>query len=87
MIRILYSDPFLRAIRKTPRAQQEKLAALVPLLQKDPFHPKLHTKPLGGAYSGFYSFRITHDWRVIFQFNAPNQVTLLEAGHRKDVYR
>lgn len=36
---------------------------------------------------GFYSFRITRDWRVIFQFENPEVIKLIEMGHRKDIYR
>jgi addiction module RelE/StbE family toxin len=87
MISLVYGNNFLSSVRKIPRQQQEKLANLLELFQDNPFYPKLHTKHLTGKLSGFYSFRITRDWRVIFQFLSPQEIQLLEAKHRKDIYR
>jgi len=87
MIKIRYSERFLRAARKLPSPQQKKLASLLETLQEDPFHPQLHTKPLVGELSGLYAFRITRDWRVIFQFLNEKTIHLIEVGHRKDIYR
>src|SRR3990167_8380347 len=63
-------------VKKILRASQEK-----------PFHQLLHAKSLTGSLAGFYSFRITRDWRVIFQFVNPQTIKLIEAAHRKDIYR
>lgn len=87
MIEIFYSDYFIRSAKKIPLAQQEKLAYLLTLLQKNPFHSQLHSKPLTGKLFGFYSFRITRDWRVIFQFISPQKINLVDVGHRKDIYK
>lgn len=87
MISILYGRHFLRSARDLPNAQQEKLATLLELFRESPFHSKLHTKHLAGKLSGLYSFRITRDWRVIFQFLSPEEIQLIEAAHRKDIYR
>ncbi len=87
MAQILYGDHFLRLARKLPSAQQTKLANLLELLQDNPFHSQLHTKPLTGKLSGLYSFRITRDWRVIFQFRSPEEIILVNVGHRKEIYQ
>ncbi|PIV45340.1 MAG: hypothetical protein COS25_00310 [Candidatus Nealsonbacteria bacterium CG02_land_8_20_14_3_00_37_10] len=87
MVSLLYTDSFLRSTRKLPKPQQDKLAFLLEALQKNPFHPKLHTKSLVGPLTGFYSFRITRDWRVIFQFVSPETIKLIEIGPRKDIYQ
>jgi len=87
MIAIRYSDHFLRAAGKIPKLQQKKLALLLELLGHNPFHPKLHTKHLTGQLSGLYSFRITRDWRVIFQFLSPKEIHLVDVANRKDIYR
>lgn len=87
MIRLLYSDDFLVSAKAMPVPQQRKLAYLLPIIGVNPFHPLLHTKRLGGTLTGLLSFRITRDWRVIFQFLDPVTVQLLRVGHRRDVYR
>lgn len=87
MIAVQYSDYFLRSARKLPKEQQEKLVPRIELLSENPFHPKLHSKHLTGKLSGLYSFRITRDWRVIFQFVSPQQIELIDVANRKDIYR
>lgn len=87
MISVVFTNSFLKSARKLPTSQQNKLAQLLETLQENPFNPKLHTKTLSGPLTGFYSFRVTRDWRVIFQFLAPDKVKLIEVGHRKDIYR
>lgn len=84
---VIYTKHFLKPAGKLPKNLQIKLAKQLKLLQQNPFHPFLHTKPLTGPLTGFYSFRITRDWRVIFQFETPEVVKLIEIGHRKDIYK
>lgn len=87
MISLIYNKNFLKSVKRLPKNPQAKLAKKLELLQQNPFHPLLHTKPLTGPLVGFYSFRITRDWRVIFQFENPETIKLIELGHRKDIYR
>lgn len=87
MIVIIYGQQFLESARKLPEAKQKKLIKLVSVLQHNPFHPLLHAKSLAGELAGLYSFRITRDWRVIFQFIETDTIRLIEVGHRKDIYQ
>ena len=87
MTQIIYGNHFLKSAKKLPKKQQEKLAEFLETLKENPFHKLLHTKPLVGQLTGFYSFRITRHWRVIFQFIALEKIKLIEVGHRKDIYR
>lgn len=87
MTALVYSNRFLKSVKKLPKAQQEKLIELLEVVERNPFHSQLHTKPLSGQLSGLYSFRITREWRVIFGFLSPDKIQLLEIGHRKDIYR
>lgn len=87
MISLTYSKRFLKSAGKLPKGLQVKLAKQLELLEQNPFYRLLHTKPLIGQLVGFYSFRITRDWRVIFRFENPKVIKLIEVGHRKDIYR
>lgn len=87
MIQVNYTKHFLKSSKKLPEKTKVKLAKLLETLQKNPFHSVLHTKPLTGRLAGFYSFRITRDWRVIFCFIKPDVVKLVTIGHRKDIYK
>ena len=84
---LLYSKSFLKSVKKFPSNIQKKLSNQLEVFQQNPFHPALHTKPLTGKLLGFYSFRITRDWRVIFRFENQKTTLLTEAGHRKDIYK
>ncbi len=87
MIKIVYSAKFIKSAKKLPKPQLNKLANLLEMFQLDPFYSTLHTKSLNGQLTGFYSFRITRDWRVIFQFLSPDKIYLIDIGHRKDIYK
>lgn len=87
MVEISYGKHFLVSAGKIPLDQQKKLAKLLTIIHENPYHPQLHSKPLRGELSGLYSFRITRDWRVIFQFVSPDSILLINVSHRKDIYR
>ena len=87
MVAVYYSKHFLLQLKKLPKPQQVKLTDLIELLKVSPFHPKLHAKHLTGTLSGLFSFRITRDWRVIFQFLSAREIRLVDVAHRKDIYR
>ncbi len=84
---IIYSNDFIKTARLVPKPIKKKLAILLEVLKRNPFYPKLHTKPLVGKLKGFYSFRITRDWRVIFKFINPRVIFLIDIAHRKDIYK
>ncbi len=86
-MRIVYAENFLKAVKNLPNGIQTKLDASLSLLIENPFHPLLHTKPLSGNLAGFYSFRVTRDWRVVFVFQAKDIIQLIRVGNRKDIYR
>jgi len=87
MWQIAYTVKFLKSAKRLPRQTKQKLAQKLEVLGLDPFNLLLHTKILSGTLSGFYSFRITRDWRVIFYFSANKQIKIIEVAHRKDIYR
>lgn len=70
-----------------PASVKKKLSRLLALLESNPYNPLLHSKKLSGDLTGLFSFRITRQWRVIFYFKGPDTIHVLEASHRKDIYR
>jgi len=87
MVKLIYTNRFLKSAKKLPLKIQDKLGSKLEILQENPFNSLLHTKPLTGRLVGFYSFRITRDWRVIFLFIDSKTVKLINVAHRKEVYR
>lgn len=86
-MRVYYGDSFSRCVKKLGWKQQDKLAELIVLLSQNPFHQQLHVKSLEGNLAGLYSFRIARDVRVLFKFLSPDEIILVDLGHRRDIYR
>lgn len=84
---IVYSKDFIKSASSLPKSAQRKLAVSLEKLAYNPFHPQLHSKPLVGKLRGYYSFRITRDWRVIFNFQNPQAIFLIDVAHRKEIYK
>ena len=87
MLKVVYGKNFLKSAHSLPKETQNKLAKLIKIFQDKPFHPLLHTKHLTGELTGLLSFRITRDWRVVFQFISSDVIQLLRIAHRKDIYK
>lgn len=84
---IVYSRDFIKSAKLIPKPIKKKLAVLLGIIKENPFDSKLHTKPLVGELRGFYSFRITREWRVVFNFSNPQKIFLIDIAHRKDIYK
>lgn len=87
MIRIVYVPRFLKSVQRAPHDIQRTLAHRLSLLKENPFHSQLHTKRLSGPLAGFLSFRVSRDWRVVFQFLDAHTIKLLRVTNRKDIYQ
>lgn len=86
-MRVELTASFLKSAEQLPPALKPKLARQLEFLRERPFHPLLHAKPLSGQLAGFWSFRLTRDYRVIFLFINADVIKIVLAGHRKDIYR
>ena len=87
MKEIRYKKEFIKQFKLLPVEIQENYMSLEKIFKESPFHPKLHTKGLHGKLINFYSFRITRDYRVVFEFISEDTVGLIAVKHRKDIYR
>ncbi|HEY4504554.1 MAG TPA: type II toxin-antitoxin system YafQ family toxin [Candidatus Paceibacterota bacterium] len=56
------------------------------LFLDSPYHPLLYTHPLTGDRTGQWSFNVTGDWRVVFEFNDQSIVTFLEIGTHDSLF-
>ena len=87
MTRLVYHRDFVKRAQRLPDTQQRKLARLLVLLTEDPHSAQLHGKRLSPPLMGLFSFRISRDWRVVFQFFDEETILLVDVAHRKDIYR
>jgi addiction module RelE/StbE family toxin len=84
---IRYKKEFIKKFKVLPVKIQEEYIKLERIVKINPFHPALHTKGLHGKLRNFYSFRITRDYRVVFEFISEDVIGLITVRHRKDIYR
>ena len=85
---IVYSNEFIKRFNKLPENIQDKFENLESVLKIDPFYPSLHTKSLKGRFKNFYSFRVTRNYRVIFEFDGRRQEIFLHTIQtRQSVYK
>lgn len=87
MMRLVYHPDFLKRAQRIPGAQQRKLAKLLTVLKNNPHEALLHTKRLSPPLMGLLSFRISRDWRALFQFIDEETILLVDVAHRKDIYK
>ena len=87
MYRLVFGNQFLKSAEKLDKKLKPKLKLSLDVLLRDPFHPKLHTKPLAGNLAGRYSFRLGRDYRVVFAFLSKDEIQVFNIAHRKDIYR
>lgn len=84
---VIYDRDFFKDVRALPAKLQDRLSELLEILRKDPFEPRLHTKPLGAPLQGLFSFRITRGWRVGFKFKTAETIQLLALDRRDKIYK
>lgn len=66
--RIYYTSDFRKAYKKLPRNIQEIADRKDALFRSDPFQRNLRTHKLRGPLEGLWSFWVTRDYRVLFEF-------------------
>ncbi|MBI2024813.1 MAG: type II toxin-antitoxin system RelE/ParE family toxin [Candidatus Harrisonbacteria bacterium] len=84
---LVFGNSFVFSVKKLDHGTKLQVDALLQVLKNNPFHPRLHTKPLHGKLAGFYSFRIGRDYRAVFKFLDNKKIFLLRVKHRKEVYK
>ncbi len=87
MYGLIFGDEFLSSVKKLDGKLKRRVNASLKLLEENPFHPKLHTKPLQGRLVGFYSSRVGRGYRIVFRFSQNNTIILLKAAPRGEIYK
>ncbi len=87
MRRLLATAEFQEAYHLLPVSVQRKLDRQTKTFLENPFHPSLHTEKLEPRHKELWSFRIDKRYRVLFRFDAANNILLITAGSHDWVYR
>ncbi len=65
---IHYTSDFRKAYKKLPHEIQNTIDRKDKIFRGNPFQPSLKTHKLHGPLSGLWSFWITRDYRILFEF-------------------
>ena len=91
MVELIWDERFKKIYSKWIHDHQELKALFakkIVLFQEDPFHPSLKSHTLSGVMKGLWSFRITYEYRLVFDFvdEGRNQIVLIDIGSHEEVY-
>ena len=86
MYRILFTEKSIKSLRKLPQSIQNKTDLLIDILVIDYRDNRLKTKKLNTTVA-LFSFRISQDYRAIFEFIDSQTIKVLDVRHRKDIYK
>ncbi len=80
MYKIKYKPSFVRQYKKLSTDLQEEIKEKINLLKDDPIHSFLKIHKLKGKLSGFWSCSVNYKYRMIFEYESENAITLLVVG-------
>jgi mRNA-degrading endonuclease YafQ of YafQ-DinJ toxin-antitoxin module len=66
-MKILYSNRFLKSLRKLPAHIQDRAGQKENIFKKYPFSKMLKTHKLHGKFGDCYAFSVDHNHRIIFR--------------------
>lgn len=83
---IRYKPSFVRDFKKLPTEIQEEAFLKIELFKDSKNHDRLKLHKLKGKLKDYYSFSVTYSHRIIFQYEASDEVVFVAIGDH-DVYR
>jgi len=86
MYKILFTATSIKSLKKLPKTIQTKTDALIDVLVIDYRDTRLQTKKLHTSQS-LISFRVSKDYRTVFEFVDSQTIKILDIKHRKDIYK
>ncbi len=78
--KIHYASVYLKSYEILPKYIQEIQDKKERLFKKEPFNSILKTHKLKGKYKEFYSYSVTHSYRVLFRFLSGDKVIFYDIG-------
>ncbi len=85
VMRILYLPKFEKQYKKLPVEVKNLAEKKEKIFRQDPFDSKLKTHKLHGELNSFWSFSISYDYRIIFDFIDKKTVRFYSVG-KHDIY-
>lgn len=72
-----YKPSFIRQLKKLPRALQLEAKEKIELFADPQNHKKLSVHKLKGRLAGFLSFSVNYRYRIIFEWEVPEERAVL----------
>lgn len=85
-MKVEFTAPFLRQLRKLDPDLQEEVVEKVELFSQQPDYPGLKVHKLKGRLKERWSFSVNYKTRIVFQYLIKDTVVLLAVGNH-DVYK
>ena len=86
MINLVYSSVFLKRLKKLEPSLQDEVLEKINLFKDRNNHKILKVHKLHGQFSNCFSFYVSYDTRIVFEYLSKNEVALLSVG-RHDIYK
>ena len=85
MLRITYSDRFVKHYKRLSPQEQEQFKQKLTLFVSNPYHPSLRVKRIQGT-NDLFELSVNMDIRVICYYEGVDLVALVDIGHH-DILR
>jgi addiction module RelE/StbE family toxin len=88
-IKVAFSSSFKKALKQYLRKHPQKqllITNTIDLFISNPYHPSLETHKLKGQLTGYLSFSVEYDLRIIFFFANSEEVVFINIGTHDEVY-
>lgn len=86
MPKIRFSKRFTKAYLRLPLDIREKIKRALALLEENPRHPSLQTKPIKGA-RGFYEARVDRNYRMTYVRLADDTLEMSYVDNHNDALK
>lgn len=83
---IRVTSHFTRQYKRVPSEIQELAEAQERIFRTDAFDPRLHTHKLSGRLKDLWTFSVTRDIRIVFEFLEADEVLFHSIGRHEVVY-
>lgn len=83
---VYYATGFKKALDKLASAEKDRAKNKLQLFRRDPFNPQLKTHKLSGKLQQYWSFSITYQLGILFEFIDKESVGLIDIGTHQ-IYR
>jgi mRNA-degrading endonuclease YafQ of YafQ-DinJ toxin-antitoxin module len=83
---IRVTSHFTRQYKRVPSEIQELAEAQERIFRADAFDPRLHTHKLSGRLKDLWTFSVTRDIRIVFEFLEADEVLFHSIGRHEVVY-